>query len=467
MAGMHVRRWIPVSALLALSAGCLSLPPLDLDEVRRAYDAVPVEMGREAGLIEPEESAEPDPFARTVKEIDLDTVVRYALDHNPRIRAARLRALASEARARAAGYLPDPRLTWNFALEEIQTRNGPVEHVLSLTQQFPYWEKLSAERNAARWLSEAEREALLSVELSVVRDVQKVYFAIFLTEREIEINERTQGILRRFVRVAQRKVAAGKGGQPDILLAETELLRLENERVDLDQRLQTQKAYLNTLLDRKPGAYLPRVGGPRPVFEAEVDELIEWALEKLPDIRRVKHLVERNREVLRGARLRYIPDITLGLSYSVVGRSPIEAGAVKSGRDAITGILGLNLPLWFTKYRAEIEAARNELISTQAALRDVETFAVYRIVELHVRVETALRHIELFRDAILPKARQVLEVLERAYAAGRTDFLKLLDAERALERFELEYQRALADFEMRLAELTRAVGKPLREEKGR
>ena len=103
-------------------------------------------------------------------------------------------------------------------------------------------------------------------------------------------------------------------------------------------------------------------------------------------------------------------------------------------------------------------------VAAHEGLSRDELVAVYRVLEMHVRVETALRQVELLENEILPKATQALNVLESAYESGTVDFLKLLDAERAVERFDLEHERARVEFEKRLADLERAVGKPLRAE---
>ena len=454
-------------------AGCAAVPPRDTVEVRRRLLAERVRTEAGVAIAQEGQRAADSPggsaageaiFSSAVKHLNLHAVLAYALEHSPRIQASKYRFLAAEARERAAGYLPDPRFSWSHAFQELQTRNGPVRDVFSLSQTFPYWGKLSAERDSAGAESSAQREAFLSMELGVVRDVQRSYFAIYLTTREIEINDRTRGILERFVRVAQRKLAAGKAGQPDILLAEIELSRLENERIDLDQRLQTERALLNTLLNRKPSAHLPPLSAPKPEYSGELDGLISWMLENLPDVRRYRHIVEENQSRVRLSRLRYIPDVTLGVSYTNVGRSPIDAGAVDSGNDGVAGTLSFNVPLWISKYSAETGAARHALEASRAALADVELLSVYKVLEMHVRVETALRQVTLLRDEILPKATQTLAVLEAAYVGGSVGFLKLLDAERALERFELEYERAQAAFEKRFADLERAVGKPLGQE---
>ena len=48
-----------------------------------------------------------------------------------------------------------------------------------------------------------------------------------------------------------------------------------------------------------------------------------------------------------------------------------------------------------------------------------------------------------------------------AYRAGKADFLSLLDSERALLHFRLMYERAVADYAQRLAELEMQVGRDL------
>jgi outer membrane protein TolC len=461
-------------ALLSLSflAACAPVPQRDLGEVRRWYVAEKArdEIARGTEKVGTDGTRQAPPgeeiFAEDVERLDLDAVILYALDHNPRIQAARYRLLAAEAAERAAGWLPDPAFAWTHNFEELQTRNGPVEDVFSLTQRFPYWGKLSLERDAASARSRVQREDVLVAQLEVIRDVQRAYFAIHLTAEEIDINERTTRILERFVRIAQRKVAAGKGGQPDILLAEIELARLENERIDLLQRLETDKALLNTILDRSPGAHLPAVDLPDRGYQEDVDELIAWMLEHLPDLERHRHVIEENRSRLRLARLRYVPDLTVGVTYSSVGRSPVPGGAVESGEDAVGATAGVNVPLWFPKYSAEAGAARRMVDASVASLAGAELMSVYRVLELHVRVETALRQVKLLDVRILPNARQALRVLESGYEAGTVDFLKLLDAERALERFELELERARTELEKRRADLERAVGRPLGESAG-
>ena len=68
------------------------------------------------------------------------------------------------------------------------------------------------------------------------------------------------------------------------------------------------------------------------------------------------------------------------------------------------------------------------------------------------------RKIDLYRDTLIPKAEQSLNVTQQAFSAGQADFLDLIDTQRVLLEFKLSYERALAHRAQRLAEIEKLVG---------
>jgi cobalt-zinc-cadmium efflux system outer membrane protein len=78
-----------------------------------------------------------------------------------------------------------------------------------------------------------------------------------------------------------------------------------------------------------------------------------------------------------------------------------------------------------------------------------------------VRVQTAQRLAESYKTSLLPQAESALSVSEAGYQAGKSSFLDLLDAQRSLLNFKLEYYQYLADYEQRAAELERVIGEEL------
>ena len=81
--------------------------------------------------------------------------------------------------------------------------------------------------------------------------------------------------------------------------------------------------------------------------------------------------------------------------------------------------------------------------------------------DLLVKLEAVEKLMVMYRTTIIPQAQQTLDSARLNYQNGKVEFLTLLDAERALKDFQLEFYRALTAFAQRMAELERAIGKEL------
>ena len=91
----------------------------------------------------------------------------------------------------------------------------------------------------------------------------------------------------------------------------------------------------------------------------------------------------------------------------------------------------------------------------------VSILLIFEIKEACVQVKTSKSLVDLYRSSILPKAEQTVQVSQAGYQTDKIDFLMLLDSQRSLLEFQLEYEQAKADYDKGLAELERSVGKDL------
>ena len=69
------------------------------------------------------------------------------------------------------------------------------------------------------------------------------------------------------------------------------------------------------------------------------------------------------------------------------------------------------------------------------------------------------RIIKLYRDSLIPKAKQVLEVTKTAFSNGRSGFLDFIDSYRTLLDFELMLEKAKSSHYQNLALVEKIVGK--------
>jgi outer membrane protein TolC len=77
------------------------------------------------------------------------------------------------------------------------------------------------------------------------------------------------------------------------------------------------------------------------------------------------------------------------------------------------------------------------------------------------------RKVGLYREAIIPRAEQAAAAALAGYRAGRVQLADLVDAERVLIQFRLDYARTVANRAQRLAELEMMVGRALPAEADR
>ena len=112
-----------------------------------------------------------------------------------------------------------------------------------------------------------------------------------------------------------------------------------------------------------------------------------------------------------------------------------------SGKDPVIAKVMINLPLWYGKYRAQQEQARQQLSGAKNRLADSENILASKIALVLYRLHDANRKIDLYRDTLVPLGEQSLKATETAYTPGEVSFSDLIDAQRILLEFELSYER--------------------------
>src|SRR4029077_18237517 len=77
------------------------------------------------------------------------------------------------------------------------------------------------------------------------------------------------------------------------------------------------------------------------------------------------------------------------------------------------------------------------------------------------KVHTTKHHVDLFRDKLVPQARQAFEANQFGYETGKATFLEWITAQRNLRDLEAMSQQHSADYHTALAELEAVVGADL------
>ena len=401
-------------------------------------------------------------FASTVpKTQNLRSLVDYALANNPEVNVARERHIGALARVPQAMALPEPKLTYRYFVNEVETRVGPQEHGIGLSQTLPWFGKRGLQGDAATETARAAQEGIASIQNTVIAEVANAYYELFYLGRSIEIIRGNRDLVLHLERVARARYGAGAATHADVIRAQVELGIIENRLGSLKDRRAPLFARLNALLNRPTTEIfdLPSILIFEPVLYTD-DELLAKVSLHNPDLRATSFEIEAAHRQRERANKNYLPDITLGLDYIATGDARMP-GVQDSGDDALSATIGFTLPIWRSKYDAGVKEA-DAILRQQQFKRDqqLNTFHAETVTALF-KLRDAQRQIDLYEKTLLPKANESLVATQRAYSTGAAPFADTIDAQRMLLNFELSFARAITDHHQARIVLEKLTGQSL------
>ncbi|GAB4339419.1 MAG: hypothetical protein Kow0089_12290 [Desulfobulbaceae bacterium] len=395
------------------------------------------------------------------EETPLAALVRTALEQNHAIQAARSRVEEADQRSRQAGTLPDPRLGVEYFLQSIETRVGPQETAISLSQSIPWPGRLRNQRELKHREADIARVMLRATQLGVVRRLKETYVEYAYLSRARDITSQILELMRYLEGIARTNYTSGKASYTDVLKIQIEIDRLRNRVHSLEDNGTPLVAAINSLLGREPGAAAPIPAAiPTLSLSHDDEEIHEMARQHSPVLETARQKIARDKAGLDLAEQGYFPDLAVSVKTILTGEA--EYGdPPDSGRDAVIAGLTLTLPVFFDRREGAIA-------EKQAALRAAQSERKQVFYDLSAGVETQLfryreaaRLLELYDTELIPRVRQELDVALEAFQGGEYSILELMDAEKSWLRFELARARARADMALQVARLEELTGATL------
>ncbi len=393
---------------------------------------------------------------------ELPTLLRYAALRNPGLEAAFNRWKASLERIPQVWGLPDPRFTYRYFIEEVETRVGSQRQSFGIAQTFPWFGKLTLRGDAAAEAAKAEYQRYQAAKLKLFYQVKHTYCEYYYLARAVAITEENIRLLKHIETMARTRYKVAAGAHSDVIRAQVELGKLDDRGRSLREMFAPVVAALNASLNRPGDAPL---GIPTELRQEKMSvtdkEVLAMLRRTNPDLKAMDFEISREKLRIDLAKKEYFPDVTLGVNYIDTANSTGGRHPSGDGGDPIMATVSVNLPIWWNKLSAGVREARYRHFAALRRKVQRTNSLSSQVKMLLYRFRDAGRKINLYRDTLLPKVRQSLKVTEASFRAGRGSFIDLVDAQRILLEFELTYERALADCAQRLGELEMLVGRDL------
>ena len=382
----------------------------------------------------------------------------YAALHNPGLEAAFNRWKASVERIPQAKALPDPRFSYSYYIDAVETRVGPQRHRFDLSQMFPWFGTRRLRGDIAEQEANALWASFESMKRNLFYTVKRSFYEYYYLSRALELTEENLDFLESVEKVARTGYTSGKIPYQDVIRSQLEIGKLEERLLSIKDLMIPVKAELNTALNRPSGEPLP-VSSSIPGDEGIIaeDELIKQLSHNNPELKALDFQVKKEAKLLDLAHKQFYPDITLGINYIETGPA-LMSGTPDSGKDPVMGMFTISLPLWREKYRASVHEAQARQKSAVKTRNDRENSLIADLERALFNYRESQRKIDLYKNTLIPKARESLEVSMQAFKAGETDYLNLIDAQRTILEFELSYERALSDRALSFAHIELLAG---------
>jgi outer membrane protein, heavy metal efflux system len=381
-----------------------------------------------------------------------------AAENNPGLEAAFNRWKAALEKIPQVKALPDPRFTYSYFIEEVETRVGPQEQRFAISQTFPWFGKLDLRGDIATAAAEAERQRYEQEKLDLFYRVKSAFYEYAYLAQSIETSRRHLRLLENIEEIARARLKSG-APQNAAVQAQVELGKLEDRLQTLEAMRIPLSAQLSAALNRSRNApLLPqpesinKTGGE--FTDADVLSILSGTS---PQLKQLEAQIRKEEAAVDLAHKSRLPDLTFGLSYIQTGEARMP-GVSDSGKDPLMASVSVNLPIWFGKLKAEKQEAAFRQVAAQEQHTETRNRLEAGLQTALFRFRDAERKIRLYRDTLIPKAEQSLEVTRESFETGSDSFTALIDAERTLLEFRLSADRALADREIRLAEIEKLTG---------
>lgn len=382
-------------------------------------------------------------------------VINFAIERNPSLKASEARWNATKTRAVQVSNPEDPSLSF-YRMKEIDD----IKSGLILSRKFNSPGKLDLQSKVADQETRIAEQEFITQRFTLIAQTKSAYYDLFWVNQAIRINQKVKALISNSEKIAELQYATGKGTQQDILKAQIELARIDNEISIWERVKEIATANLNRYLNRPTSAFL---GTPMDItvkpIKASLEELTQLALEHNPELKTAGLEIDKNKKLTELAHKQFNPDFTLSAEYDRFSYRPDNL----PGKNGWVIGVGINLPLWREKYHAAVREAEAQTRASEHNQQSARNNTSFAIKDIHIRTLNAWKVVELYQNNLIPQSEQLLVASQASYQTNKADFLSVLDSTRSLLDLKLGLYQAQIDYKKAVAELESVCASPIEE----
>lgn len=364
-----------------------------------------------------------------VLNMSLDDVTLILYQNNPAIREANLQADAARGRAWQASMYPNPTM----GSQGPQLAGDQSQYNAFMAQDLVTKGKIRLDSAAAERAARQAELRAIRVRFDSLTTVRQRFYTALVAQRRVEMLQAMVGIAQAAYDVSQRLLKAEVGTRGDVLLLQIELTRAEAElrnALTLAETTKRQLAAATGVIDLPISRLKGSLKEPLPDYELIAVQ--QGVLARNATARSAEVEIGRTQFVLRRAQVEPFPNVNFmgGYQYQAPGAgAPVNQGIYQ---------VQMIIPLW-NRNQGNIRAAEANVSAAVAQYGRVNNELANEAAAAFGRYRTAHQLAERYERTILPSAEELQDISSQLYKQGQIDFIRYLNAQRALLDANLAY----------------------------
>lgn len=371
-----------------------------------------------------------------------------AAENNPELKAKYKEFEAAMQKIPQVSSLPDPNLSMGYFISPVETRLGPQNMRFSLTQMFPWFGTLKAQKNAATLMAESKYQAFLNAKNQLYSQVATAYYPLYELLKLKDIEQENIKILESYKNIANAKFENGKGSLVDVLRVDIMIKDAQTNLEILNKKEPALTSWFNSILNRK---YDEKIVVSKKIETIELP--IEYRKDSIatnPILQELELKKQASEATIEVARKQGLPKLGVGLDYVFVGNG--MNNFPDSGKDVIMPMVTVSLPIFRKKYNAATKEAKlmQESYAFQKEAYENKLNGTYYKLVFELEKERDL--LKLYEGQVITLSKS-LNLLFAYYSNANKDFEEVLRMQQELLKYQKMQLSSISTFYIKLAEL--------------
>lgn len=476
MEGMRTRRaWIGSLAFVAIwplfLAGCTSQKEFAED----------VGLSRQAAYRQWEnrKTQEEGQQPRISGKLSIEDAVKLTLAHNKMLQQTLEERNIAEGQlvSSRSAYLPNLGLAAQYQRQElvpsfdIAFPGAPPEHVqigtlnnysAALTVRQPLYAggAITAQVQIARLSSLLADQTVRAVTQDVVYATETAYYNLLLSQHLVDISTEDVRAAKAHLDDVEKKRAGGVASNFDVLRAQVELSNSEVSLIRSKNAINIARANLIKTLGVSQDSDFSLsdefVFAP---INVPMEEAVKTAFTNRPDLYSKEYQIRQQREQLRIARSRYLPNVSAYFTNTWANPNPTSFGSSVNewGQIWQAGVQGAWSIFDGFQREGEIMQQKARLRQAQIGLVDAEETAVTELTQAILSLENAAESVQS-QQLNVTRATEGLRLADVGYQQGINTQVEVIDAQSALTTARVNYLQAIYQHVVAKLAVERAMG---------